>query len=389
MHQLLPVLESANTRPFPDAGQAKPGADSLDALRRRLYAIALLVGFAAAAINLFFNIWILQEPDLFQLVYLPILAAGCLFLAILLPRGRQTQRLVEWGMCLIASGSLLSRLYYGLYVGNPNLDTNAELSVLTAWFPLIYILYYLILDGRRAAWLAWLSYAGVILLTVPYSAGHMGESARHDEFFVLLQFLSASPLYIVFLTVLSAIKQGYSNAQTHAASMTQLALYDALTGLRNRRCMEENLPRLLARAQRENTPVGVIMLDIDHFKLFNDTFGHEGGDAVLRAISDFLTSRVRVEDIVCRFGGEEFIVILPGTDLEKALWRAEQFRVEAASLKVKSGGQPLGSITLSLGVAVFPDHGAGRDEILQAADTALYQSKQAGRDCVTIFSNTR
>lgn len=389
MRQLLHVLQ-LNKRPsLPESAQAKSRDDSLDAQRRQVYGIALISGAVAALLNLLYNAWALEEPDLFQAVFLPIMAAACLLLAILLRRGRQTQRLVEWGMCGIASGGLLSRLYYGLYIGNPHLDLNAELSVLAAWFPLIYILYYLIFDGRQAAQLAWLSYAGTIMISALHIATHIGEAALPDEFFILLQFLSASPLYIILLSVLSAIKERYSSAQTHAASMTRLAMYDALTGLRNRRCMEENLPRLLQRAQTDGAPVGVIMLDIDHFKRFNDRFGHEGGDAVLRAISEFLAAHVRAEDIVCRFGGEEFLVVLPGADLAHTRERAEHFCREGPALQVKNGGRTLGPITLSLGVAVFPDHGAGRDEILQAADAALYQSKQAGRNRVTVYSNAR
>jgi diguanylate cyclase (GGDEF)-like protein len=168
--------------------------------------------------------------------------------------------------------------------------------------------------------------------------------------------------------------------------LRQQAIRDPITKLFNRRYMEETLIREVSRAQRNNQPLSVIMIDIDHFKEFNDSFGHEAGDLVLLSLARFLSTRVRGSDVACRYGGEEFTLILPSATLDLARKRAEQIREGIQSIQVKYGGQTLGPITLSLGVAVFPDHGVTGEAILQLADAALYRAKQTGRNRVVVSS---
>ncbi len=162
------------------------------------------------------------------------------------------------------------------------------------------------------------------------------------------------------------------------------AIRDPLTGLFNRRYMEETLERELRRAERRQSPLGIIMFDLDHFKKFNDTFGHPAGDVVLREIGALLQTRVRVEDIACRYGGEEFLIILPEASLEDTLKRAEQLREGIKQLHVEYHDQALGAVTVSLGVAVFPDHGSTTEVIVRGADAALYRAKREGRDRVVV-----
>ncbi|MBI5053692.1 MAG: diguanylate cyclase [Chloroflexi bacterium] len=168
--------------------------------------------------------------------------------------------------------------------------------------------------------------------------------------------------------------------------LRQQAIRDPITKLFNRRYMEETLIREVSRAQRNDQSLSVIMIDIDHFKEFNDSFGHEAGDLVLQSLARFLSTRVRGSDVACRYGGEEFTLILPSATLDLARKRAEQIREGIQSIQVKYGGQTLGPITLSLGVAVFPDHGVTGEAILQLADAALYRAKQTGRNRVVISS---
>jgi len=129
---------------------------------------------------------------------------------------------------------------------------------------------------------------------------------------------------------------------------------DPLTGLYNRRYLEEMLDREIRRAIRSEQHLGILMLDIDHFKKFNDTYGHEAGDAVLRETGSFLTRSIRAEDFVCRFGGEEFVVVLPTADVRAAHARAERIRAKLHDLVVMHQGRSVGSITASFGVAAFP-----------------------------------
>ena len=167
-------------------------------------------------------------------------------------------------------------------------------------------------------------------------------------------------------------------------SMRSLSIRDPLTGLFNRRYMEEALAQEQYRARRNESRLALIMIDIDHFKRYNDNFGHDGGDCVLRALGGFLKDHVRGSDIACRFGGEEFILILSPSTADGAMLRAEAIRAGAARLAVVQGKRALGAISLSLGVAMFPDHGADLQGIVKAADLALYEAKRGGRDRVVM-----
>ncbi len=167
-------------------------------------------------------------------------------------------------------------------------------------------------------------------------------------------------------------------------ALRQQSIRDSLTGLFNRRYLDETLTREIDRAKRGNMPLSIIMIDVDHFKQFNDTYGHEAGDMVLETMGKFLQTQVRADDIACRYGGEEFTLMLPGASREIAQQRAEQLRNGIHALEMNFEGQSLGAITLSLGVAVFPAHGERGESVLKAADAALYRAKQNGRDRVEV-----
>ena len=159
---------------------------------------------------------------------------------------------------------------------------------------------------------------------------------------------------------------------------------DALTGLYNRRYLEEVLDRETRRAGRAGQSMGILMLDLDHFKRFNDTYGHDAGDAVLRETAAFLLKNVRAEDFVCRYGGEEFVVILPTADVEGSTTRAEKLRSKMRELSILHQGKSLGMVTFSIGVAAFPANGMSPKELMAAADGALYEAKRGGRDQVAV-----
>lgn len=172
-----------------------------------------------------------------------------------------------------------------------------------------------------------------------------------------------------------------ANIRLRDALRTQ-SVRDALTGLYNRRFLEELLERELRRANRSAQSLGILMIDLDHFKSFNDTFGHEAGDAVLRETADLLLKSVRAEDFVCRFGGEEFVIVLPTAALSASISRGERLRSRIKQLTILHQGKSMGMLTISVGVAVFPEHGSSPKELLAAADAALYEAKHNGRDQV-------
>lgn len=168
--------------------------------------------------------------------------------------------------------------------------------------------------------------------------------------------------------------------------LQQQSIRDPLTGLFNRRFLEETLAREVRRAHRKKSSICVLMLDIDNFKLFNDRYGHAAGDTVLRDFSALLTENVRATDIASRYGGEEFTVVLPDSQLADARNKAEQLLARINLLRVAFNGSNLGAVSASIGLAAYPDHGEHAQGLLRAADAALYAAKQAGRNRVEIFA---
>lgn len=167
-------------------------------------------------------------------------------------------------------------------------------------------------------------------------------------------------------------------------SLHMQAIHDPLTGLYNRRYMEDALERIQAHAEKNRGMFGVVAIDIDRFKPVNDAFGHAAGDTMLKSIGNLLTSLVRAEDTVCRFGGEEFVILMPAVSLDAAAQRAELIRTKLADLRVQHDGRALTPVTGSLGVAVFPQHGNRWTTVLEEADAALYRAKQEGRNTVRV-----
>jgi len=186
-----------------------------------------------------------------------------------------------------------------------------------------------------------------------------------------------------------------TNRQLHArieeigrlqVALQELAVRDSLTGLYNRRYLDETLEREVSRARREGNPLSLVMLDIDHFKKVNDTYGHQVGDEALRMLASTLLADIRAEDVACRYGGEEFLILLPNMPLETAMMRAEAWRVAVEGLCVALGNFRI-TFTVSLGVAAYPEHGKTPDDLTRCADQALYRAKNDGRNRVSVFSS--
>ena len=167
-------------------------------------------------------------------------------------------------------------------------------------------------------------------------------------------------------------------------SLREQAIRDPLTQLYNRRFLEESLERELQVAARKRQSLALVFLDLDHFKRFNDSFGHEAGDLVLQALGDRLRDFFRATDICCRYGGEEFAIILPESSAKDAGARADKLRSEVKGLRIQYKKQTLGQITISAGVAAFPEHASTSSDLLKIADQCLYESKASGRDAVTV-----
>ncbi len=165
------------------------------------------------------------------------------------------------------------------------------------------------------------------------------------------------------------------------------SIRDSLTGLFNRHFMQISLERELARASRRKQTLSVYMLDLDHFKRFNDTYGHGAGDAVLKSVAEIFKNSVRTEDIACRYGGEEFTIILPDVTPTVAYERAESIRRAVSALRIPLAGETLSDFSVSIGVSLYPQDGESAELLLSRADQALYRAKRAGRDQVAIYDS--
>jgi diguanylate cyclase (GGDEF)-like protein/PAS domain S-box-containing protein len=186
-------------------------------------------------------------------------------------------------------------------------------------------------------------------------------------------------------TMTEHVALAMSNAKLRENLRAQ-ASRDPLTGLVNRRFTEEAFEREISRCRRRSKPIAVFMIDIDHFKLFNDRHGHEAGDVVLKLVAAALAKSLRLEDIVCRYGGEEFLALLPEADERMAMECAERARSRVAELMPSFRGAPLGAVTVSIGVAMFPEQGAVPEALIQRADEALYEAKRTGRNRALLAS---
>ena len=186
------------------------------------------------------------------------------------------------------------------------------------------------------------------------------------------------------LAVMRQIQAGYHALSAAHRELHARARLDPLTGVLHRGELEGVCADALAHAAQAGTSVGVILLDIDHFKAVNDTFGHAAGDQVLRELGKLLRITLRSTDWACRYGGEEFVLILPGIRLDAAVLRAQQIRRHVHALRLEHDGRALGALTISAGVALYPQHGTTVADLVHAADMALYDAKRAGRDCVRV-----
>jgi len=168
-------------------------------------------------------------------------------------------------------------------------------------------------------------------------------------------------------------------------ALREQAIRDSLTGCFNRRYLDETLERELSRARREGYPLALVILDLDHFKQINDTYGHQAGDAALKELANQLRSDIRHEDVLCRYGGEEFVILMPRMPLAIAAERAERWRRAIGEIRVRFGSFEL-AFTTSAGVAAYPDHARMPDDLMQAADQALYVAKNEGRNRVVVYA---
>ncbi|WP_114327405.1 GGDEF domain-containing protein [Candidatus Colwellia aromaticivorans] len=174
----------------------------------------------------------------------------------------------------------------------------------------------------------------------------------------------------------------------HFDSLVNHSTIDRLTGLFNRNCFNDTLTHLLALTQREDSELSLVLLDLDDFKLVNDTYGHQMGDMVLHKFGRLLSSAIRKSDIALRYGGEEFVILMPNTNHKDALMLSNRIRLNVKNTPFRENGTNL-HISISGGLAVYPTHAKTADELIYFADSALYRAKGAGKNNIKVFKNER
>ena len=212
-------------------------------------------------------------------------------------------------------------------------------------------------------------------------SGPFAQGSLNASLLLLLAFMcTVVTTGLVLSAVIDDRRRAVEAMQRAMGDLREQAIHDALTSLYNRRFLQDYLPREIIRAAREPSPVALLMIDLDHFKQLNDRAGHQAGDQVLLETGALLTAHVRGSDVACRYGGEEFALVLPGATLEGAIHRGEEI-----CAAIRGERDRLRGVTASVGVALYPEHASNAEMLLRAADEALYDAKAAGRNRVKVF----
>ncbi len=305
-------------------------------------------------------------------------------LGILSPSRNLVEIVMTWGNPDLHESIFPTDVCWALRRGRIHWEDNVQAGTLckhvNSQHPLSYICIPLIAHGESL---------GLLHIQIPAHSQSVEPAALNpDQLPNLLPIESEENQYLrakkqLAVAVAERIALSLANLKLRE-TLREQAILDPLTGLYNRRYMQETLEREIRKALRQDSFLSIMIMDVDYFKRVNDTYGHQAGDLLLREIAIFLQRSVRAEDVCCRFGGEEFVIIMPGMDQPDALKRAEQILEKVCSLEVDFHGQPIQTITLSIGVAVLPDHGTTTETLLRAADDALYHAKLEGRNRIII-----
>jgi diguanylate cyclase (GGDEF)-like protein len=354
--------------------------ESLYALKRRIYLWAMAAGLLAQLLS-----WIPKALDgtisPYERIIFPVITVLCVALLIAI---WLTQRAVLWAelsLFAIMTTSMLGRLWEILQspITASAPDHLAALADLLYWFPLVYVLAFLIFDNRRQLLIGSLLF---FITSVAVGLGHtIPQMLRGDtaDIQVLSRFYLANAAYIILLMVGARLNEQYVRARTLAETMTRLAHTDSLVQIANRRELEDTMAREIKQAARYFQSLSVVLFDLDHFKHVNDNYGHEAGDDVLKEIALVAQGVLRLSDQLGRWGGEEFLVVASQTNASQACRAAERLRIAIAHHQFEK----VGNITASFGVT---EYRAGElpQTWLKRVDEAMYAAKQAGRNCVVM-----
>lgn len=346
----------------------------LHAFRLRLLKLLLGCGIGAISLIWLFEVWTARLAPIDQVAYptmIAIFSLACWLLFV--------------GPGVLEQVERLSFATFAVYIvlhAQPMLLVATDtytIASLAQWFPLVYTTAFFFLDTRRAILVSVLIYLSVL---VPYLVDFFFRDSMlwaSDHGLLMFNMICSHPVYIVTLSGIAMLKTQVMQARAHADVLHVAASVDYLTGVANRRTVSRLLQRTVDQTQESSAPVSVILLDIDHFKFINDSFGHDVGDKILIQICNILHEHLRASDMLGRWGGEEFLIVANATDTAEAAQMAERLRIVVAQHAFEQVGQ----VAASFGVATSLRHDTP-ESLVKRADEALYLAKQRGRNRVEV-----
>lgn len=383
IHLVLPPAKPGivgGPRPVEPRGPAPEESEGLlYAFKYRAYLAVLVIGTLAALISWWMG-HAAREADVINGVTNPALALFCMLLvAILLWRRERAIHLVERvGYAGIVTYFVADK-YYVVYSGDLRSLPVDSISEVFSWTPVIYILAYLIFGAGKGLAFSVAFYLALQLAGIPHMLRSLAGEGQPGSFNAFVQFYLANVVILVLLYVFARLIAAYLKTHALNEASQKLAHTDFVTGVPNRRHLYTVLEWEISEAPEEGRVLAVIMFDLDHFKSVNDDFGHDAGDRVLEGVAQLVSANLRAPDQLSRWGGEEFLVLAPGADLEDGRTTAQRLR---KLVEVTSFDGP-GSVTASFGVAAFRE-GDSPESLLKRADEALYRAKAAGRNRVEV-----
>ena len=380
---LDPVAESGASKEIGEAGSTGAAVENsenlLDSFKYSAYLVVLLIGMSSAALSW----WIghaTREADSISGVTNPLLAALCVVLVAVLLWGRErTVKLVERIGYVGVILYFVADKYYVVFSGDLRTIPVDSVSEVFSWTPVVYILAYLIFGAGRGLAISATFYVLLLSAGIPHMASNLTSGDQSGGFNAFVQFYLANVVIVVLLYVFARFITAYLKTHALNEASQKLAYTDFVTGVPNRRHLYAALEWEISEAPQEGRTLAVIMFDLDHFKRINDEFGHDAGDRVLEGVAKLVNGHLRVPDQLSRWGGEEFLVIAPGTDLEGGKATALRLREVVEGAKF-DGTSP---VTASFGVAAYHD-GDTPETLLKRADEALYKAKASGRNRVEV-----
>jgi len=350
----------------------KPQNDPIEAAKRKVFLIGTPVGVLTIL-----AVWAIglkqHNMTVANIFILPLLAMAFLILTVLYWRHiihLRAFELVVYGLVLVYALAEFAFIILAITFMNGSFGPE-----FTLWLPFVYILSFLILSTNLALLLSGLFFLTTLIFGLASLIHYLVGGLAFPNIALLLQFYFASAFYIAVLYLVSRIKERYISERVIANDMSKLAMIDSLTQVDNRRLLTQLLKEEVTRAGRHNLPLSVLLFDLDRFKIINDTFGHNAGDAVLQEVARQLRQAIRTSDPFGRWGGDEFLVLATNTDGKQAIELAERLREALENCHFSVPGK----VTASFGITTYQS-GDSPETLIRRADMGLYKAKSAGRN---------